>query len=184
MNYRVQAEQAQKSAEQAQKNAELHLERAGILARLEEINAQLGTKTVVVTASKAADSKAAAPNASATETPKRRGRPPKSKEVTAVPVDGQPIPKRRGRPPKNPNAIAAPKGKRIELPGLLETIIQSHGKPMKHEELVVATRNAGYKSNAKDFSNMVYQCLVKLVKKGTLKKANEGKDAEYTFRAA
>jgi hypothetical protein len=177
MDYRSQAEQAKK-------NAELELERAGLLERLAEIEANLGGKATVTAAAPAKT--VPAPKAATTDAPKRRGRPPKAKVATAAPVavDGQPAPKRRGRPPKNPNAVVAPKEKRIELPGLLETIIQSHGKPMKHEELVVAARNAGYKSDAKDFSNMVYQCLVKLVKKGTLNKANEGKNAEYTFRAA
>jgi hypothetical protein len=178
MDYRTQAEQAKQ-------RAELELEEAGLLERLAEVQATKkalsdGTPVAV------APAKVAAPKAATTDAPKRRGRPPKQKAeaATAAPVDGQPAPKRRGRPPKNPNAVVAPKEKRIELPALLETIIQSHGKPMKHEELVVAARNAGYKTAAKDFSNMVYQCLVKLVKKGTLNKANEGKNAEYTFRAA
>ena len=151
MDYRSQAEQAKK-------NAELELERARLLERLAEIEANLGGK---VTVTAATPTKTVAPKAATTDSPKRRG-----------------------RPPKNPNAVAAPKEKRIELPSLLETIIRSNDKPMKHKELVVAALNAGYKSDAKDFPNMVYQCLVKLVKKGTLNKVNEGKNAEYTFRGA
>lgn len=175
MDYRTQAEQAKQ-------RAELELEQAGLLERLAEVQAALAGGTPVATpvATKATP-KVAATN----DAPKRRGRPPKNPQATTpVANDGQAAPKRRGRPPKNPQAVAQPKEKRIELPGLLETIIQSHGKPMKHEELVVAAHNAGYKSDAKDFSNMVYQALLKMVKKGTLNKANEGKNAEYTFRAA
>jgi len=175
MNYRMQAERAKQ-------RAELELEEVGLLERLAEVQATKLALAGTQVAPKVA-TKPAAPKTATTDAPKRRGRPPKAKPATAAPVVAD-APKRRGRPKKNPDAVAVPKEKRIELPGLLETIIQSHGKPMKHQELVVATRNAGYKSKARDFSNMVYQCLVKLVKKGTLKKANEGKDAEYTFRAA
>jgi len=154
MDYRLQAAEAQKFAE-------LNEEKVGLLNRLAEIDAALTGQAVATTVATVA-------------APKQAPKP------TAQVADA---PKRRGRPPKNPNAVPQNKEKRIELPNLLETIIQTHGKPMKHEELVVAARNAGYKSEAKDFSNMVYQCLVKLVKKGTLGKDNEGKNAEYTFRA-
>jgi len=179
MDYRLQAAEAQKFAE-------LNEEKVGLLNRLAEIDAALTGQAVATTvATVAAPKQAPKPTAQVADAPKRRGRPPKNPNATAAaPVTGDvAAPKRRGRPPKNPNAVPQNKEKRIELPNLLETIIQTHGKPMKHEELVVAARNAGYKSEAKDFSNMVYQCLVKLVKKGTLGKDNEGKNAEYTFRA-
>jgi hypothetical protein len=179
MDYRGQAEQARKSAE-------LLEEKVGLLNRLAEIDAAIGGGTATVAV--ATKPKAAKTVTASGDAPKRRGRPPKN-AATAAPVaatsDGvAAAPKRRGRPPKNPNAVAVVKEKRLELPSLLQTIVQTHGKPMKHEELVVAARTAGYKSDASDFSNMVYQALVKLVKKGTFAKANEGKNAEYTFRAA
>lgn len=179
MDYRGQAEQARKSAE-------LLEEKVGLLNRLAEIDAAIGGGTATVAV--ATKPKAAKTVTASGDAPKRRGRPPKNAGATAAPVaatsDGVAAPKRRGRPPKNPNAVAVVKEKRLELPSLLQTIVQTHGKPMKHEELVVAARTAGYKSDASDFSNMVYQALVKLVKKGTFAKANEGKNAEYTFRAA
>ena len=186
-------------AESAKHRAELELERAGLLERVAEIQAELGLKVV---------GKRGRPAKAVAEAPKRRGRPPKAKVAADAPKKrgrpakakvaeapkkrGRPAkakvaaeaPKKRGRPPKADAKVKADKPKRIELPELLETIVQKHGKAMKHEELVVAAREAGYKSEAKDFSNMVYQCLVKLVKKGTLAKANEGKNAEYSFRAA
>ena len=165
----------------ASQQAEKWEERVGLLNRLAEIDAELGIGDSV--AATAAATKAAKTVTASGDAPKRRGRPPKN-PATSVPADGTPVPKRRGRPRKNPNAVLVVKEKRIELPSLLQTIVQTHGKPMKHEELVVAARTAGYKSDAADFSNMVYQCLVKLVKKGTFAKANEGKNAEYTFRAA
>ena len=155
-------------AESAKHRAELELERAGLLERVAEIQAELGLKVV---------GKRGRPAKAVAEAPKKRGRPAKAKVAAEAP-------KKRGRPPKADAKVKADKPKRIELPELLETIVQKHGKAMKHEELVVAAREAGYKSEAKDFSNMVYQCLVKLVKKGTLAKANEGKNAEYSFRAA
>lgn len=177
-------------AEQARKRAELMEEKVGLLNRLAEIEQLEKGDTVIVAKSKAAKTATAKVTASG-DAPKRRGRPPKNPNaVASVPADGTATadgtaaPKRRGRPPKNPNAVAVVKEKRVELPSLLESIVQTHDKPMKHEELVVAARAAGYKSDAADFSNMVYQCLVKLVKKGTFIKANEGRNAEYTFRAA
>ena len=158
---------------QAKRIAELQLKRAELLGQLAEVESEC----------RALESETVAKPEVAGQAPKRRGRPPKAKVKPEL-VAGQ-APKRRGRPPKaKSEADQTPKEKRIELPGLLETIIQNHGKPMKHEELVVAAREAGYKSDAKDFSNMVYQALLKMVKKGTLNKANEGRDAEYTFRAA
>lgn len=178
MNYREQAELASKQAERWE-------ERVGLLNRLAEIDGELGIGEPVKAKPKKAAT--AAPVATTGTAPKKRGRPPKNpaQAPATVSTDGVPAaPKKRGRPPKNPNAVPVVKEKRLELPSLLQTIVQTHGKPMKHEELVVAARTAGYKSDASDFSNMVYQCLVKLVKKGTFAKANEGKNAEYTFRAA
>ena len=182
MNYREQAELASKQAERWE-------ERVGLLNRLAEIDGELGIGVVIPTPTKAKKVvSATAASVTGTDTPKKRGRPRKNPvgvtQAAPVATDGVPAPKRRGRPPKNSNAVPVVKEKRLELPSLLQTIVQTHGKPMRHEELVVAARTAGYKSGASDFSNMVYQCLVKLVKKGTFAKANEGKNAEYTFRAA
>lgn len=179
MNYREQAELASRTAERWE-------ERVGLLNRLAEIDGELGIGVIPTPTKAKKVVSATAASVTGTDTPKKRGRPRKNPVAQAAPVatDGVPAPKRRGRPPKNSSAVPVVKEKRLELPSLLQTIVQTHGKPMRHEELVVAARTAGYKSGASDFSNMVYQCLVKLVKKGTFAKANEGKNAEYTFRAA
>ena len=87
----------------------------------------------------------------------------KRDSVAADSVQGEP--KRRGRPPRDPNAEKGP-----SLPSLLETIAKQQGKPLSQAEYVVAVREAGYASQAKDISNMVYQALRGLVKKGRFEK--------------
>jgi hypothetical protein len=49
-------------------------------------------------------------------------------------------------------------------------------RPLKLAEFVPLVREAGYTTKAKDFSNMVYQALLKLVRRGTLKKNAETRE--------
>lgn len=95
---------------------------------------------------------------------------PKAAPKPAVPGEE---PKKRGRPRKDP-AEASGDGsneeKSLKLPALLRTIGQSANKPMTMPELVDMVKDAGYKSDAKDYHNMVYQGMQKLVKAGHFKK--------------
>lgn len=96
-------------------------------------------------------------------------------------------PKRRGRPlgSKNGPKVAQDKGdgKRLDLPTLLETIGSQLGKPTKLDDIVVAVREAGYSSKAKNFSNMVYQAMLKLVHQGIFTK-NEDRSYEFSRKVA
>jgi hypothetical protein len=115
--------------------------------------------------------------------PKKLGRPKSTSQHVAE--DGTFEAKRsRGRPKKDPSNAEQPKPKRLGLPSLLMNIIESNGRSMKNDELVDAACDAGYKSNSADFENIVYQCLSKLVRDGSLTKVNAGKNAEYSIAAA
>ena len=88
-------------------------------------------------------------------------------------------PKKRGRPRKvqpEGQAEASGDGKAIKLPALLKTIGQSLTKPVTMVEIVDLVRKAGYVSEAKDYSNMVYQGLTKLVDKGHFTKTTKADD--------
>jgi ribosomal protein S20 len=53
------------------------------------------------------------------------------------------------------------------LPALLRKIA-AKSKPLTLPEFVFLSRQAGYASEARDYPNMVYQALLKLVRKGVL----------------
>lgn len=151
-----------------QKRMELLEEELGLLTRLQEI------ESGHVVAPKA---KVKTVKATKTETP-------------AIPAGDTPK-KKRGRPPKNPNAPATPKTeavaddgeKKMKLPQLLEQIGREAKRSLKYDEIVQMVKDNGYTSAAKDYNNMVYQCLLKLVKGNVFTKTGEGKDAEYTIAA-
>jgi hypothetical protein len=75
-------------------------------------------------------------------------------------------------------------GKTADLPTLLETISQQVNRPLKLAELVTLVREAGYTTEAKDFSNMVYQALLKLVRRGTLTKNAETREYAWAGEKA
>lgn len=77
---------------------------------------------------------------------------------------------------KAPAPAGGEDGKTVDLPTLLETISQQVNKPLKQADFVTLVREAGYTTKAKDFSNMVYQALLKLVRRGTLKKNAETRE--------
>lgn len=100
-------------------------------------------------------------------------------EENIAAVNGNALPKRRGRPPGSKNR---PKGeneaedkKAMPLYALLENISMLAQKSMSHVEFVEAAIQSGYQSKAADFSNMVYQSLLKLVKGGSFTKTEDGK---------
>lgn len=131
--------------------------------------------------------------AETTETPvkRKRGRPAgsRSKVVSVeIGVSGEvgetPVKRKRGRPRKTDSVAAKSEGKSADLPTLLEVISQTVAKPMKQDEFVRKVRDAGYQTNSKDISNMVYQALLKLVKRGTMKKNAETREYSYAGYAA
>ena len=69
--------------------------------------------------------------------------------------------------------------KRMALPALLEMIGQQQNKGIRYKDMAVLVKNSGYRSHSKNFSNMVYQALEKLVNKGRFQKDRE--TLEYTY---
>lgn len=122
---------------------------------------------------------------------RKRGRPAGSRsKVSSVEmgVSGEageaPVKRKRGRPRKTELASPKSEGKSSDLPTLLEVISQTVSRPMKQDEFVRMVRDSGYQTNAKDISNMVYQALLKLVKRGTMKKNAETREYSYAGHAA
>lgn len=76
-------------------------------------------------------------------------------------------------------AVVSSEGKNIRLPQLLINIGQQLDAPAKLEQICALVKSAGYESNASDFSNMVYQGLQKLIKKGVF--ARNSDTREYAF---
>ena len=110
--------------------------------------------------------------------------------VTAAPAKtgpvqaAAPVQKKRGRPKATKAGVPTDDGKMIDLPTLLETIGQNLNKPLALPDFVTLVRESGYTTKAKDFSNMVYQALLKLVKRGKFKKNDETRCYEYVGKAA
>jgi hypothetical protein len=101
-----------------------------------------------------------------------------------APVTAAPAKKRAGRPKATKAGVPTEDGKMIDLPTLLETIGQNLNKPITLPDFVTLVRQYGYTTKAKDFSNMVYQSLLKLVKRGKFKKNDETRCYEYIGKAA
>lgn len=165
--------------EEAQIKVELERlnERLGLLQRYRELADGTAVPAVpavpvlgvaAVAAKPVAAEKPAAPKATpaTTDAPKKRGRPKGSKNK-----------------PKE-TMTTDDDGKSADLPTLLETIGQEVNKPLTCADFVTLVREAGYKTKAKDFSNMVYQALLKLVKRGTFKKNEETRAYEYVKQVA
>lgn len=144
------------------RQAERLQERIGLLNRLREL--ELEDAAVTVTAAPATQAKTAAPAQTApVAATKKRGRPKQTGAKAGVPTGD---------------------GKTIDLPTLLETIGQNLNKPLALPDFVTLVRESGYSTKAKDFSNMVYQALLKLVKRGKFKKNDETRCYEYVGKAA
>lgn len=158
-------EEAQIKARAAALTEELQRlnERQGLLQRYRELAD--GTAPSVAPAAEAPAPKPAAPKAPVGDAPKKRGRPKGSKN-------------------KPKEAMTSDEGKPVDLPTLLETIGQEVNKPLTCADFVTLVRESGYKTKAKDFSNMVYQALLKLVKRGTFKKNEETRAYEFVKNAA
>ena len=162
--------------EQKLKEAELLQEQIGLLQRVREIELEIGSGVAVLSPVKA--DKIAA-----------RNNPP---SLSDLKLSDLTQPKRRGRPPGSGNKNKAPKapksdsedGKSVDLPTLLETIAQQVNRPLIIAEFVKLARESGYTTKSKDFSNMVYQAVLKLTKKGTFTKNAETRTYEYARNAA
>ena len=186
------AEVSTNTAKASAHNAKVYTEVIIYCDKIMSLEGTLKTEETV-----AAEQVKAIPQAEATGTaPKRRGRPKMSEaeklnrpekavKIAAPQVEGA---KRRGRPPlteeqkleRDQNKKEGVKS--IDLPSLLETIGQEQQKPLAQHEFVTLALEAGYLSKAQDFSNIVYQALVKLVKKGTFKKVvGEEKQPQYEY---
>lgn len=139
----------------AQKAQNLEL-RIGLLQKLRELELE---EAGVVTTAPATATATAVP----AQAPVKRGRP----KAAAKPKTGQKA------------GVPAGDGKTIDLPTLLETIGQNLNKPLALADFVTLVRESGYTTKAKDFSNMVYQALLKLVKRGKFKKNDETRCYEY-----
>jgi hypothetical protein len=73
-----------------------------------------------------------------------------------------------------------PSGKSMKLPNLLETIGQQHPHSMKYEKLAELVLETGYKTNSGNLSNMVYQCLQKLCKRGVFTKNDSTREYQFS----
>lgn len=70
--------------------------------------------------------------------------------------------------------------KKMRLPSLLVVLGQQNaGRALTYKELAEMVQASGYASESKNFSNMVYQSLQKLVKRGVYNKNEETR--EYHF---
>jgi len=77
-------------------------------------------------------------------------------------------------------AVVTSEGKHVRLPQLLINIGQQLDGPAKLEQICALVKSAGYESNASDFSNMVYQALQKLIKKGDFARNSETREYAFT----
>jgi len=114
--------------------------------------------------------------------PKNRLVRPVSSSSSEMEVNG--IKKRgRGRP-KGSRNVKNTDGKSISLENLLENIAREVKKPLLQKEFVALVNQAGYSSGSKKFSNVVYQSLLKLVKKGRFVKDEATKTYEFVAEDA
>lgn len=147
------------------KQAELLQEEIGLLQRVQEIELERNGKVAASKSTRTTKStKIAVKDKSKyvkAEGGKRRGRPPGSKNV------------------KSANDSNDDDGKSIDLQSLLSTIAQQTGKPLLIKDFVALALESGYTTKAKDFSNIVYQSVLKLVKKGVFQKNTETRAYEF-----
>ena len=108
------------------------------------------------------------------------------KYATNSPVEASDVPSepsepsvRRGRPRKSEVAGSASKdGKSMKLPTLLKTLGQQNPK-MTHNQITKMVHDYGYETKSSNLSSMVYQQLLRLVKKEIFSYDKETR--EYTY---
>jgi hypothetical protein len=172
------------NVQMAQRRAEIAQERLGLYERLEELDNEEKELIETGTFSSSNSQKPAVRRKSTNS-----GGNSNSNASSETNNDGTPR-KRRGRPPgsgkKTNSDGAAADGEQSEgrtsLPALLTKIGQASGKPLKIADFVTKARESGYKSKG-DFSNMVYQALLKLVRNGTFTRDEESLGFQYAEAA-
>ena len=108
------------------------------------------------------------------------------KYATNSPVEASDVPSepsepsvRRGRPRKSETVVGASKdGKSMKLPTLLKTLGQQNPK-MTHNQITKMVHDYGYETKSSNLSSMVYQQLLRLVKKEIFSYDKETR--EYTY---
>jgi hypothetical protein len=170
--------------ERAKRTAELAQERVALLERLsmirkefadlidDDVSAAVDSPPDTPVLSKSSGVRADTPSAVPTgDAPRRRGRPPGSgkKDTVSITVIGK---------------QAAKEESQKDLPSLLTHIAETENRPLKLADFVQLARRAGYNTTAKDFPNMVYQALLKLVKRKVLEKDQTTRDYHYVGKAA
>lgn len=103
--------------------------------------------------------------------------------ATNSPVEASDVPSepsvRRGRPRKSETVVSATKeGKSMKLPALLKTLGQQNPK-MTHNQITKMVHDYGYETKSSNLSSMVYQQLLRLVKKEIFSYDKETR--EYTY---
>lgn len=136
-----------------QKLAELATERLGLLERIEVVDLQMRSEMKNLGID--------VPEGN-TATPKRK---PTSTQAPAASTGEK---KKRGRPAGSKNKTDKTENDgesegRLTLPAVLIKISEEENKPLKIADFVMKAREAGYTTKSTDFTNMVYQCLCKLV---------------------
>jgi len=81
-----------------------------------------------------------------------------------------PTERRRGRPAKSEGTNEGASSKTLPLPKLLVHLANEAKKPLTFAEIASMVEQSGYQTDAKNPSNMVYQCLRKLTIKGVFAK--------------
>jgi hypothetical protein len=89
-------------------------------------------------------------------------------------------PRRAKKTSRQIGVVVSSDGKNIRLPQLLVSIGQQQSSPVKLDELCKLVKEAGYESYASNFSNMVYQSLQKLIKKGFFARNDETREYAFT----
>jgi spore germination protein YaaH len=102
------------------------------------------------------------------ETKRRVGRPPGSKNKTTSRKPGRPAKAvRNGRRPRNERKLRDV---------VVEVMTEAHGQKLELVDIAKKVKAKGYKSNAKDFANIVYQTIQELVSQENLLTKERGED--------
>lgn len=115
-----------------------------------------------------------APVSTATVTVESRATP--SGEVVSASLSRPKLPSRTAR-----RKSKGSKSKQPNLPAVLEAIGAQHAsRSFDYRDLALIVQKSGkYKSESEDFSNMVYQSLTKLVKRGIYERNPETRQFRY-----
>jgi hypothetical protein len=105
------------------------------------------------------------------------------REIASEMATNMPIPAAKSGVLSAVDGVEKGEVERADLPTLLGKIA-AKSKPLTLPEFVFLSRQAGYASEARDYPNMVYQALLKLVRKGVLMKDNASRVYRFNSEAA